>query len=260
MIVVSGNPIAPSWKETLSWLRIFYAVDETYTLSAAELLIADAGTCVHCKNPSSGQKEFDTTSLSPNLSISKVWKQDGNGSRQPNIKFDPNSAISVSEAPTEKSDEDALLSIQWNNDVFPDHVTTFRMADIRSLAYGRSQADRIMTVPWDSGYIYGAYDEGILSARYEDYLHSDVDFARIIRTLEQVGLAFIDDVPRREDAVEQIGQRIGPLRHTFYGRTWDVKDKPNAENVAYTATELGLHMDLMYGLLPKQGNGMRLTE
>jgi alpha-ketoglutarate-dependent taurine dioxygenase len=40
--------------------------------------------------------------------------------------------------------------------------------------------------------------------------------------------------------------RIGNLRDTFYGRTWDVKSVPEAKNVAYTAQYLGLHMDLLY--------------
>lgn len=63
--------------------------------------------------------------------------------------------------------------------------------------------------------------------------------------LQDYGLVLIDGVPELETSVERIGERIGPLRDTFYGRTWDVKDKPNAENVAYTSKHLGLHMDLL---------------
>ena len=33
---------------------------------------------------------------------------------------------------------------------------------------------------------------------------------------------------------------------TFYGKSWDVKSIPNAENIAYTDLNLPLHMDLMY--------------
>ena len=66
-----------------------------------------------------------------------------------------------------------------------------------------------------------------------------------MNALDTFGLAFITDTPRQEDSVERLGQSIGPLRHTFYERMWDVKDKPQAENIAYTATELGLHMDLL---------------
>jgi hypothetical protein len=45
--------------------------------------------------------------------------------------------------------------------------------------------------------------------------------------------------------VEQVAGRIGPIRETFYGASWDVKSVPNAKNIAYTSLFLGFHMDLM---------------
>lgn len=70
-------------------------------------------------------------------------------------------------------------------------------------------------------------------------------YRQMLHELESYGLVFITDMPDNERAIEQLAETIGPLRNTFYGRTWDVKDKPNAENVAYTAGFLGLHMDLL---------------
>lgn len=60
------------------------------------------------------------------------------------------------------------------------------------------------------------------------------------------GLLLVREVPHYENAVEDMALRIGNLRDTFYGRTWDVKSVPQAKNVAYTAQYLGLHMDLLY--------------
>ena len=90
------------------------------------------------------------------------------------------------------------------------------------------------------------YEAGSNATKFGDYLISQEAFYSVLQNLDRYGLAFITDVPGNELAVEQIGERIGPLRHSFYGRTWDVKDKPNAENVAYTNSELGLHMDLLH--------------
>jgi len=59
------------------------------------------------------------------------------------------------------------------------------------------------------------------------------------------GLIFLWDLPTEETAVEAVAERFGPIKNTFYGRTWDVKDKPMAENVAYTNVFLDLHMDLL---------------
>jgi hypothetical protein len=60
------------------------------------------------------------------------------------------------------------------------------------------------------------------------------------------GLVFVYDVPQDEKSVERLGEQIGSLQETFYGRTWDVISKPQAENVAYTNKFLGLHQDLLY--------------
>ncbi|KAK5242008.1 hypothetical protein LTR16_008840, partial [Cryomyces antarcticus] len=57
---------------------------------------------------------------------------------------------------------------------------------------------------------------------------------------------FLRNVPDSEVEVERIAGRIGNLRDTFYGRTWDVKSVVNAKNIAYTHQYLGLHMDLLY--------------
>lgn len=80
---------------------------------------------------------------------------------------------------------------------------------------------------------------------FHRYMTVQEDYDRTLKTLYKFGLVIIQNVPEDPMAVERIGEKIGPLRHTFYGRTWDVKDKPKAENVAYTSGFLGLHMDLL---------------
>lgn len=71
------------------------------------------------------------------------------------------------------------------------------------------------------------------------------DFADALKNLDDTGLICLSGVPESEKAVEDIALKLGPIRETFYGRTWDVKDKPNADNVAYTSDYLGMHMDLL---------------
>lgn len=88
-------------------------------------------------------------------------------------------------------------------------------------------------------------DSGENVVDYREFLQDETSFTRVLRVLRDYGLAFVTGVPKEEQSVELLGERIGPLRHTFYGRTWDVKDKPQAENVAYTAGDLELHMDLL---------------
>lgn len=81
---------------------------------------------------------------------------------------------------------------------------------------------------------------------YEDYMTQDGTLNRALRQLREHGLLLVRGVPELEKSVDSIAGRIGPLRDSFYGRTWDVKSVPQAKNVAYTAQYLGLHMDLLY--------------
>lgn len=81
---------------------------------------------------------------------------------------------------------------------------------------------------------------------YEDYMNDDVQFTAAMRNLSRLGLIFVKNVPKSREMVEKIATRMGPLRNSFYGSTWDVKTVPEAKNVAYTNQFLGFHMDLMY--------------
>ena len=136
-----------------------------------------------------------------------------------------------------------MLKVRWSGDPYDNHVSTFELDYLRHIAH---YTDNIaMPQHWDAVKMRKSYEGGHISTNYDKLLRSERQFTKILSALDRYGLAFVTDVPKEEKAVEVIGEMIGPLRHTFYGRTWDVKDKPNAENVAYTATELDLHMDLL---------------
>ena len=72
-----------------------------------------------------------------------------------------------------------------------------------------------------------------------------------LRALRQWGIIFLKDVSTEatDDAgceLRRVAKRIGGLRNTFYGETWDVKALGSqGRNVAYTNVDLGLHMDLL---------------
>ncbi|KAL4806332.1 hypothetical protein BDV18DRAFT_126147 [Aspergillus unguis] len=81
---------------------------------------------------------------------------------------------------------------------------------------------------------------------YRDYMHDDRQFTKAMRFFSLFGILFVKDIPDSREMVEKVANRIGPLRNTFYGQTWDVRQVPEAKNVAYTSQFLGFHMDLMY--------------
>ncbi|KAK5714790.1 hypothetical protein LTR17_017037 [Elasticomyces elasticus] len=77
-------------------------------------------------------------------------------------------------------------------------------------------------------------------------MKDDATVYSVVKQLKTQGLVFITGVPDVEQSVAAIGERIGPIRDTFYGRTWDVRTVPNAINAAYTSADLGFHTDLLY--------------
>lgn len=81
---------------------------------------------------------------------------------------------------------------------------------------------------------------------FESFKDNQAVYRSAMKALFTYGLFFLLDVPGSEESVKNIAAQIGVIQNTFYGSTWDVVSKPNAENVAYTNSYLGLHQDLLY--------------
>jgi gamma-butyrobetaine dioxygenase len=73
------------------------------------------------------------------------------------------------------------------------------------------------------------------------------DDAVLREWLEQTaayGLSLVDGLDNRTEAGVEVAQRIGFLRETNFGETFEVVSKPDPNNLAYTAVTLPLHTDL----------------
>jgi gamma-butyrobetaine dioxygenase len=142
------------------------------------------------------------------------------------------------------------LRIKWKNDVPGYNETHESFYDYEFLlpivrrGPRESDAEPIQRErdTWNKAKI----SEEIKFLDYSEYISSDDVLFEALKQLHRHGLVFIKNIPPTEKAVEEIGGRIGQLRETFYGRTWDVKSVPQAKNIAYTSQFLGLHMDLLY--------------
>ncbi|KAK7170423.1 hypothetical protein R3I94_000593 [Phoxinus phoxinus] len=89
---------------------------------------------------------------------------------------------------------------------------------------------------WDSGL-------EIPTADFQEVLHDDKAALAWLEALRRIGIVYLRGAPAEKGQVARLSQRIGYLRLTFYGHTWQVQDKPKANNVAYTSGELSLHTD-----------------
>lgn len=188
------------------------------------LWLRDACDCSICVNSSSKQKTFQTTDIPSNISVK-----------------------------TKKTLPDGSLQFTWENDipgVGDDHVSTYSK-DFLSL-YSKKQftveavRNQKPRIHWDNATI----SRDVTFFDYDTYMSSDTVLYSALEDLRIYGLIFLRGVPSTETAVESIGGRVGNLKDTFYGRTWDVRSVPEAKNVAYTNVSLGFHMDLLYTAEP----------
>lgn len=187
------------------------------------LWLRDVCDCPQCVDPSTGQKRFQTCDLPLNIEA-KILEE-----------------------------TDDVIRITWKNDlatVGPEHISVYQQSKLSAyLSSSENEGDVVgagWSMPiarmWDGA----AMTQNLLSVDFASYQKSEYALLKVLEHLKRCGLVLITNAPPREDAVESVAGRIGHLRETFYGRTWDVKATPKAKNVAYTNQFLGFHMDLLY--------------
>ncbi|KAL5413337.1 hypothetical protein PMIN03_003770 [Paraphaeosphaeria minitans] len=187
------------------------------------VFLRDSCTCPTCVDPDSRQKLFQTSDIPQEIEGKARTVQD------------------------EK--RGWVVEVEWQNDVpgyGPEHRTTHSIDWLRralttevELRGGVRYDDRVF---WDRDTI----TKNNKWIDYADWMSHDTALFDALTHLNRYGILFLKNVPESETSVVSIASRIGTLKDTFYGRTWDVRSKPKAENIAYTPRFLGLHMDLLY--------------
>ncbi|KAF2211571.1 hypothetical protein CERZMDRAFT_68681 [Cercospora zeae-maydis SCOH1-5] len=187
-------------------------------VSLAPVALRDLCSCPLCVDTSTKQKLFYTPDIPSNIAAKTV-------------SADSNS-----------------VTITWTNDVpgyNDEHVTEIPISTLRRIMEtGKPEVDvpRIPRTLWDAA----TFTKDTTDFTYDEYMSDDTVLLKAVKQLQSHGLLFVTDVPEDEESVARLAERIGPLKTTFYGKTWDVRSVPDAKNVAYTAQNLGFHMDLMY--------------
>jgi gamma-butyrobetaine dioxygenase len=188
------------------------------------IFLRDSCQCHQCVDVSTQQKRFHTADIPMNISplstdTIRIWNES-------DLEIFWNQSLNNE---NETDHHRSLYSVQWLHTYASyERIARARYHDRPSLTWNRFDLEKID-----------------LYCRYHDYLHSDDEFYRVLKLLNDYGLAFIDHV-QGERAVERITERIGDIRRTFYGQSWDVKSVEQAVNIAYTSQALDLHMDLLY--------------
>lgn len=174
------------------------------------LFLRDACKCPRCVHPSTQQKLFRTVDI-PESIFPKT------------SEFLPN----------------GTLRITWNNDIpgIPaegeePHVSEYSPERLKTYSSLRSRIrarynDQSQVI-WDKRVM----ERDVQWMEYKDYMKSDRALFGALRALSTHGLVFVRGIPDDSDAVEGLAERIGNLKDTFYGRTWDVKSVKESKNIA----------------------------
>lgn len=216
------SPANAGQLDTYSAKTIAVSIDDT-PRTFDTVFLRDSCTCPRCVDPHSRQKLFQTSDIPQEIEGKARTVQDENKSW--------------------------VIEVEWSNDVpgyGAEHRTRHSLDWLRralntevELRGGVRYDERAL---WDRDTI----TKNNKWVDYKDWMGEDSVLFDALTHLNKYGLLFLRNVPESEESVVDIAGRIGTLKDTFYGRTWDVRSKPKAENIAYTPQFLGLHMDLLY--------------
>ncbi|MEO1314773.1 MAG: TauD/TfdA family dioxygenase, partial [Pseudomonadota bacterium] len=128
--------------------------------------------------------------------------------------------------------------VDWEGEA---HVSRFGLEWLRGHAPGQGAPDAagIAPVLWR-----GSPEGGIARHGADAILTNDAALRAWLEDLAAHGIAIVDGVGAAPEASVALAERIGFLRKTNFGTTFEVINRPDPNNLAYTAERLPLHTDL----------------
>ncbi|XP_053576363.1 gamma-butyrobetaine dioxygenase [Bombina bombina] len=135
--------------------------------------------------------------------------------------------------------EDKKVSITWPDD----HRSEFDGQWLKKRCFSKHSRAEMQEELFATEHQYWGSDLQIPTMSYEDVLCNDHSAYQWLCTLRRVGIVLLEGAPATQGELVRLGKRIGFMKLTFYGYTWQVQDKIDANNVAYTSGKLSLHTD-----------------
>ncbi|KAI3652489.1 hypothetical protein MP228_001914 [Amoeboaphelidium protococcarum] len=202
--------------------------------------LRDNCQCPQCVHPTTKQKLISSGHIPLDMTASRCQLVNYNNKAQNN--------------------DGGVLEVQWSQNLLGSskhtdhpHKSQYPVSWLlQKEKHNPPQSPEYRNILWDRKTLFeSTQNRKEICFDYRQYLEDDNTFLKFSQQLQNYGLAFIQNIPSQSntagvESVESIAYRIGPIRETFYGKSWKVMSEHQAKNIAYTNLYLGLHMDLMY--------------
>ena len=116
--------------------------------------------------------------------------------------------------------------------------------DINKLALEFSNEDTVIRsipkIKWNSTL------ENIKNFEYKDGFFDSKEMHDLLVSFYKYGFVIIKNIPTEDNFIVKFANSIGSVRRTNFGEYFDVKSKPDPNDLAYTSLELSPHTDNPY--------------
>ncbi|KAM5138556.1 gamma-butyrobetaine dioxygenase [Mantella aurantiaca] len=197
-----------------------------------EVLDEERFVCVHWKD--GGQSLYPYVWLRDNCQCPKCFLQSAKARKLPIENLDVNTGLEKVNLYNGKK-----VFITWPDE----HHSEFDAEWLKKRCFSKEAQAEMQEELFLPEHDYWDSNLKISTLSYEDVLRCDQTAYKWLCTLRKLGIVILEGAPIRQGELVTLGKRIGYMRHTFYGYTWQVQDKVDANNVAYTSGKLSLHTD-----------------
>lgn len=197
-----------------------------------EALDAERFVCVQWKD--GGQSLYPYVWLRDNCQCPSCFLQSAKARKLPIENLDVNTGLDKVNLYNGKK-----VIITWPDE----HQSEFDAEWLKKRCFSKEARADMQEELFLADHEYWGSDLKIPTLSYEDVLRCDQTAFKWLCTLKKLGIVLLEGAPVRQGELVTLGKRIGYMRHTFYGYTWQVQDKVDANNVAYTSGKLSLHTD-----------------
>ena len=131
---------------------------------------------------------------------------------------------------------DQFLEITFNDGAY----TKFAIQNILREFDNENVIKKIKKVEWDSSFM------NFKNFEFEDNFFNEKVMYDALIDFYKFGFVIFKDVPTKDNFITNFANSIGSIRRTNFGEFFNVKSKPNPNDLAYTSLALAPHTDNPY--------------